>query len=66
MNRFWRRVIEDVMNFPLTKVLTWCLPLAMLLTAIVLIMLFGRESIVSSILYALFGSGGYVAGSMSK
>ena len=58
MNRYIRILVDKAMNIPSEKVLAWCLPLALLLAAIVLILLFASKDIVIPVLTAIVGAGG--------
>jgi hypothetical protein len=58
MNRYIRMLKDVLTNIPPLKVLVWCVPLTLLLTAIVLILLFASKDIVIPVLTAIAGVGG--------
>lgn len=66
MHRFIRKQVSIVMDFPVSKILAWCVPLSILLTALVLVLLFGNKDIVNLVLYACLSGGSFVAGRLTK
>lgn len=59
-------VVRRLMNWSCSKVLAWCIPLAIVVAAIVCITIFGNKDVISLLINIGVASGSYVVGRASK
>lgn len=58
-NRFVRKIVDTIMNFPILKVLAWSVPVAIVVGALASILIFSDKSVLALL---ITGGGSFVAG----